>query len=144
MAMALWRAKVSQSPEEWRIESAGVWAPSGYPAAPNALKALEKRSLDLSGHLSRPVDRSLVSGFNLILTMERGQKEALRAAFTEIAPRVFLLSEMVGETADIVDPIGRPLSHFEHTAAEIDDILSQGYEKILKLSTDETHADAAA
>ncbi len=144
LAMALLLARVGPAAGQWRIESAGVWGPPGYPAAVNAVIILKRRGIDLSEHRSRPVDRTLVAGFNLILTMERGQKEALRAAFPEIADRVYLLSEMIDETADIADPIGRSMSYFEHTVLELEDILEKGYERIQALSAEQANAGSVS
>jgi hypothetical protein len=65
-----------------------------------------------------------------------GHQEALRAEFPEIANRVFLLSEMVGQRKDVRDPIGRPLPEYRDTLNEIERILDQGLDKIRKLSQD--------
>jgi protein-tyrosine-phosphatase len=122
---------------DWRIESAGTWAPEGEPAAARTRQVLQAYGIDLSDHRSRPVSNALLASFNLILTMERGHKEALRAEFPALASRVYLLTEMVGQFFDIQDPIGGPLVDFEATAQEINMLLSRGFEKISRLSQDE-------
>ena len=133
MVMGLMTKQIARSSDEWRIESAGVWADVGYPAARNTLQVLENRGIDISKHRSRPVTFELISDFNLILVMERNQKEAMRAAFPQFADRIFILSEMIGQETDIVDPIGGPLVDFEDTAQEIETILSDGYPRIFEL-----------
>ena len=80
------RVAATGRPEEWRIESAGAWAQEGQPAAPLARRALGEWGLDLPDHRSRSVSRELLQGFHLILAMERGQVEALRAEFPDLAP----------------------------------------------------------
>jgi protein-tyrosine phosphatase len=85
----------------------------------------------------------MVASFNLVLTMERGQKEALRAAFPEYASRVRLLSEMVGEIRDVMDPIGFPVQDFEDTAQEIEQILRRGYDVIRRLAEDKPNRSAS-
>lgn len=142
MAMGLLRNRVALQAGEWRIESAGTWASYGEPAAGRGQLALQAYGIDLSDHRSRPVTAELLAGFNLILTMERGHKEALRAEFPSLARRVYLLSEMIGQFFDIHDPIGGPQVDFDDTARELNMLLSRGFDKISRLSQDEP-ADAA-
>lgn len=142
MAMGILKAKLNHEPDEWRIESAGVWAQAGFPVAQNTQFVLYEKGIDLSTYLSCPVTEELVGGFNLILTMERGQKEALKVAFPKYAGRVYLLSEMIGLVFDIVDPVGHPLDDFRETAREIDDILTQGLDMIRQLALESPTIDA--
>lgn len=135
MAMAQLLAKVSNTGGEyWRVESAGVWALDGRPAALNTQKILESRGIDLSEHRSRQVTGRMLEEFNLILTMELGHKEALRAAFPKSSSKIFMLSEMVDELSDIADPVGGSISDFEDTYRDIDDIIARGFEKIRDLA----------
>jgi protein-tyrosine-phosphatase len=136
MAMGLLRAKVDALGEgaDWRIESAGTWAQAGQMAAVNTRLIVAERGVDLTRHRSRLVTRELLKEFNLALTMEGGQKEALRAEFREDARRVFLLSEMIGKTYDIVDPVGKPLDEYRWMAHEVRVILNQGYDRIRTLA----------
>ena len=134
--MGLMRKLVQASGSDWRVESSGTWAINGEPAAINTQKVLEARGIDIRSHRSRLITRELMRQFNLILTMERGHKEALSIEFPDLAGRVHLLSEMVGDVYDINDPIGGPLVDFQDTAKEIDQIFSDGFEKIEALSED--------
>jgi protein-tyrosine phosphatase len=136
MAMGLLRAKVIALGEEadWRIESAGTWAEPGQPAAVNTRLIVAERGVDLTSHRSRLITLDLLKEFNLVLTMEAGQKEALRAEFHQEARRVFLLSEMIGKSYDILDPVGKPLDEYRWTAHEIRVILNEGYERIRTLA----------
>jgi protein-tyrosine-phosphatase len=134
MAMALFQARVAREPGEWRIDSAGVWAQAGNATAENTQLILLERGLNLGGYRSKPVTRDLLEQFNLILTMERGQRDALRAAFPHLAGRVFVVTEMTGRAIDIVDPIGGPLIEFEDTARELTQIYDRGFERIRSLA----------
>jgi protein-tyrosine-phosphatase len=134
MAMGLLRAKTAHSKEAWRIESAGTWALQSRPAAEKTRQVLEQQGIDVSDHHSRPVTRELLDSFNLILTMERGHKEALQVEFPRLAGRVYTLTEMVDGFGDIEDPIGGSPEAFEATYEEIDQILEQGFDKIKQLS----------
>lgn len=138
MAMGLWQAKIGGAESDaWRIGSAGTWTVEGEPATENAIWVMERRGIDLSSHFSRPVTAGMVMGYQLILTMERGHKEALKIEFPQVAERIFLLSEMIGKVFNINDPMGRTLTDFEETANEIDQILKQGFDKISQLSQGE-------
>jgi len=130
LAMGLFSAQLMPQSSEWQIASAGVCAPVGYPAAQNTLALLRQRGIDLSQHRSAQVTLEMVKNYNLVLTMERGQKEAIQIAFPEQAQKVYLLTEMIGEYWEIVDPVGGSLVDFEETAREIEQVLTAGYEKI--------------
>jgi protein-tyrosine-phosphatase len=137
MAVGLLK-KILQSKHEdrtdWAIQSTGIWAEDGHPPAQNTLAVLRERGIDLGESLSHHLNQDMLDNSNLILTMERGHKEALITAFPEHASRIYMLSEMIGSNFDIVDPVGRSLLDYEHTAQEIERILSLGYKRIRKLA----------
>jgi protein-tyrosine-phosphatase len=136
MASVLFRQIANQvyADPNWQVESAGTWAIDGALASEGAQQVMSKRGFDLSNHRSRIVKRELLQAVDLVLTMERGHKEALRIEFPGFASRIYMLSEMIDQVRDIQDPIGGPLSEYEFTAQEIERILTQGYEKIKRLS----------
>jgi len=68
----------------WRVESAGTWVSQSLPPTPEAIEEAEKRNLDITAHLSRSINETLLSQADLILVMESGQKEALTNEFPEI------------------------------------------------------------
>ncbi len=136
MAEALFRAMTASQGNEWEISSAGTWANEGDKAAEGTVKVLESRGIVLNDHLSKMITSEIMDEFQLILTMEQGQKEAIRIEFPRSAKKVFLLSELIGQRFDIHDPIGKPLSSFEETARELEQILSDGMGKILDLTGD--------
>lgn len=135
MAMGLLREKVGNAPD-WRIESAGTWAFEGARAAENTRLVLQQRGIEIEDHRSRSVTLEMLREFNLILVMEAGHKEALRAEFPSIADRVYLITEMAGSRHSISDPIGMPLREFETTAEEFESIFDAGFERIAELSSD--------
>ena len=143
MAMGLLRSMVENSSDLWKIESAGVWDMGGQPAALNAQLVLQERGSDLNDHASRTVTGTLLSGFNLVLVMEDNHKEVLKLAFPEYSDRIYMLSEMVGEFFDIVDPIGRSLTDFEETVLEMERILTEGFEKISILAVEKLVTDTS-
>lgn len=134
MAEGLLRLRVGLDNPDWLIESAGTWAVDGAPATAHAVSTLKERGYDLGYHRSRLVTRALLEPYQLILTMERGHKEALQIEFPEFKDRAYLLSEMIGKQFNIEDPIGYPLSEYQATARDIDQILEQGFERISRLA----------
>ncbi len=134
MAAVMFRAKVADSAETWRIESAGTWTVDGQRTTPEVLEVMRERGLDAGDHRSQLVSRDLLSDFNLILALSSNHKEALRTEFPELADRILLLSEMVGLNRDVEDPIGGPLIEFQATASEIDNYLTRGLDRICELA----------
>jgi protein-tyrosine-phosphatase len=76
-----------------------------------------------------------MEGFNLILTMEQGQKEALRWEFPDLSKRIYLITEMVGLNYDVKDPMGGRTADFEDTVFELDRIINEGFGQIEKLAS---------
>lgn len=137
MASALLHRKIATRSDaaSWRIDSAGVWTQGGDSAAEKAQTVLKKYwGLDLSSYHSQCVSRELLSQFDLILVMEHGHKEALRAEFPQLVERIFLLYEMVGTNEEIRDPYGGTMADYQATARELDQILTKGIERIIRLS----------
>ena len=137
MAEALFKARLQEREinwRSWRIESAGTWAVPGQPASLEAQQNMKGRGLNISQHRSRLVDALILEGFELILTMEAGQKEAIQVEFPALANRIYLLSEMNGETVDICDPYGGSSQDYETTANEIDRRLLNGLDRICRLA----------
>lgn len=122
--------------KDWYVSSAGTWAVEGQPASSKTRLVLQKRGLDLSAHRSRSVTKDLLVTSDIILTMERGHKEALVSEFPTVAGKIFLLSELIGFNRDIVDPIGGDLADFEDTAREIEAILIKAQDRIYDLGTE--------
>ena len=133
MAMAIFRKLVQDGHEEWEVASAGIWAIEGMPATSKAQTLLLSKGLDISDHMSQPVSQELIDRFDLILTMEKNQKEVLTVEFPRKAKRIYLLSEMIGLVYDVPDPIGKSLEDFQKTYREIEQTLKMGMHKIRRL-----------
>jgi protein-tyrosine-phosphatase len=75
------------------------------PAVKGAVKAMKKRGLDISGHVSTPIDNLKLSEYDLILTMERNQQDDILAQFPKLEGHVFTIANYAGYSNDIEDPI---------------------------------------
>lgn len=147
MAVVLFRLRLQQARSdwrEWRVESAGTWAVNGQQSPLEAQQTMARRGVDISGHRSREVSADLLSHFQLILTMEAGQKEALRFEFPQMAERVFMLSEMSGVQVAVRDPMGESASVYEAAADQIDRLLERGMERLVFLASGGTERRASA
>lgn len=136
ISAALFTAQLVQKQVDlstWRVESAGTWAQTGQPAPPEVLQVMAQRGLDLTSHRSRMVSAEILAEFDLILTMESGQKEALCIEFPQIARQVFMLSEMVGSLVSISDPFDRSVDGVRDIVLEIEDWLTRGKNRIFQL-----------
>jgi len=137
MAETLFRARLKQSKEKWRdwlIGSAGTWAEDGRSASEFAVKTMAARGLDLSGHASRSITKELITGYNLILTMEIEHREALIAEYPYSEKKIFILSEMTGVKADVRDPYGGDMEEYQYAADILDGLIREGFSRIISLA----------
>jgi protein-tyrosine-phosphatase len=72
--------------------------------------------------------------FNLVLVIVGYHKEALKVELPQYSHKVFLLSEMIGEEWDLEDPVGGPLEEYRETAKLIDEVLEEGWERMIELA----------
>lgn len=137
MAEALFRQRlktVRPDWQEWRIASAGTWALDGEMASTNSRQVMADLGLDISYHRARTVTAEMLQDFDLILTMEAGQKEALQVEFPSIAKRVFLLGEMAGTLEQVEDPYGGPIQAYHAAAEKMDLLFEKGMQRIITLA----------
>lgn len=133
LAAAFMRQRlVREGQLDWRVESAGTWTEAGLPAHPFVVRYAARFGVDLKRHRSQPVSAELLSGYDLALVMEAGQREALQVEFPEWAGRVCLLSEVVsGLQFDVPDPLGGKENNFEEIAEEVRQAVDGGHRAIL-------------
>ncbi|MEA2080143.1 MAG: low molecular weight protein arginine phosphatase [Pseudomonadota bacterium] len=116
--------------EEWRVESAGIWAYEGSRATANAQKAMAERGLDLTQHLSQPADSVLLKQFDLTLVMEQRHKTVLQEQNPQLVDRIYLMREIAGQEANFADPVGGSLERYSAAADELEKIIEDSYERI--------------
>lgn len=136
MAAAFLQHKLAENglADSYRVRSAGTWAQNGLPASAYARLVMAEKGLDLSSHLSHELTAQDVAQAALILVMTQYHKEALLAEFPEARDKTFLLSEMVGKRFDIADPFGTALMNYQYCANELENLIEEGYEEILRLA----------
>ena len=132
MAEVLFRQLLEEKGEadDWRVESAGVWAYDGSRATTNAQKVMEECGLDLSQHLSQPADSTLLKQFDLTLVMEQRHKTVLQEQNPQLADRIYLMREIAGQEGDFADPVGGSLELYRAAADELEMIIKDSFECI--------------
>jgi protein-tyrosine phosphatase len=116
---------------KWTVSSAGVWTTDGKPALPEAEQVALKLGLSLEGHQSTAVNPALISVNDLILVMEKGQKEALQNEFSVFRSRIFLLSEVADNSSyDIQDPIAEGFDRCLEVGTQIHHLIDKGFYRI--------------
>jgi protein-tyrosine-phosphatase len=119
---------------DWRVTSAGTWAVAPRGASRYSVDLMQRAGLDISGHRSQMVEEGHLRQADLVLTMEVGHAEALRAEFPGEAHKVYLLTEMVGRSYNIADPYGGPLEEYEVMVAALNEVMDAGLERIIALA----------
>jgi protein-tyrosine-phosphatase len=94
-----------------RAESAGVSADDGASATKDAVRAMQERGLDISGHQSRSFQAVNLDDFDVVVALTPAIGEHLRRARVEPA-RI--------ETLNIPDPYNRGLDAYRDTAGAIE------------------------
>jgi protein-tyrosine phosphatase len=115
----------------WTVESAAAWGRAGEPATENARQVAAENGLDVDSHRSQRVEDIDLNSFDLILVMQVGHQEGLRAEFPDLAERIYLLSEMSGPPYGVSDPAGENIERYRRTWTEIEGLIEAGFEEIV-------------
>ena len=114
--------------DDIKIESAGLGAPVGRPAADFAIELMSEMGEDISAHRARQIHPDLVRDVDLVLVMEAGHKRVIDDADSTARGKVHRLGEW--QDKDIVDPNRRPKEAFEIALADIQAGVASWAEKI--------------
>ncbi|MBE2200817.1 MAG: hypothetical protein IAE79_19555 [Anaerolinea sp.] len=137
-AALLQEALLRQGYHDWVVRSAGTWVQMKRGASRNSVQVASERGLDITAHQATMVEASHLKVADLVLCMETGHAEALRAEFPAYAHKIYLFSEMVGKRYNVDDPYGRSLEAYEIMADELNQIIANGLDQIIALATAET------
>jgi protein-tyrosine phosphatase len=107
MAEALFHARLPDR----TVTSAGINALVGMQAAKFSQDVMSERGLELSGHRARQLRYLMCVEADLILVMEREQKNQLEIRYPFARGRIFRLGEH--ENFDILDPYRQPRILYE-------------------------------
>ena len=93
------------------VESAGLGALVGHPAADDAVELMHERGLDISCHRARQLTPELIGATDLILVMESRQKKAIDENEPTSRGKIFRLCKWRDQ--DIDDPYQQSREAFE-------------------------------
>lgn len=127
--------------DDWTVASSGTWAQIERGASRNSIEVMARNGFDISGHRSRMVTEAQLAKADLVLCMEVGHAEALRAEFSDHAGKVFLLTEMVDRGYDVQDPYGGPYQEYERMYETLEQLIDDGWERIVELAEKNTVAE---
>ena len=102
MAQALATELLAQRGVDAEVVSCGIME-GGSAASPGAVRAMARRGLDLSRHLSHQMDSHTVEAATLIVTMERRHLASVAELSMPAVERAFTLPEL-GDLATVVGP----------------------------------------
>lgn len=111
----------------WDIQSAGVAAVSGAPAAPESQQAVAELGGDLSAHRSQPAGSELINSSDLIFCMT----DQHRTAVLDVAPTASQRVLLLDETGPIGDPIGAGIDTYRQVAEHIQQAIRTRMSEIL-------------
>lgn len=135
VAQALLRDRLAERGlEDWTVSSAGTWATVKRGASDNSVIVARDYGLDISDHMARMIERSYLEEADLVLCMEAGHAEALRAEFPDQAYKVHMITEMAGRSYSVYDPYGEPLIAYQRMAAELAGLIDGGMDRIVELA----------
>ena len=126
---------VAEGLTEWRVRSAGTWAMNGQPPSRFSREIMAERGLDISNHTSQEITDELLKEADLVLCLETGHAEALRAEFPQYEAKIHLLTEMVGHRYSIADPFGGPRFAYERMIDDVTQLIEDGLPRIIELAT---------
>lgn len=130
MAEALLRHYLLHKPQ-LKISSAGITAMVGKPAVDHAREVmLEKKSIDISAHRGRQINKEILHAADLIFVMEQDQLKQIEFQYPSICGRVHRLGKF--KSFDIPDPYRRPKQVFEHTLQLIEDAILEWQRRLWK------------
>lgn len=124
MAAHLGQERWAERGEDVEVRSAGLSASPGAEASPHARFVVHAHGGSLEEHRSRALAPDLLDWADLVLTMTRAHREAVRA----MAPddlEVRTLAEFAGRAdEDVADPFGGDAEDYESAYAQIDELIT--------------------
>ena len=130
MAEALMRNGLSEAGNtETIVQSAGVGALVGQHTDDKAKTLLLEKGIDVSRHVARQLNQSLVNWADLVLVMERSQLDEIQHQHPTARGKVFLLGHW-SET-EIRDPYMQDFSAFQTAFEQIEQAVQEWSAKIV-------------
>jgi protein-tyrosine-phosphatase len=138
MAECLLRARLeSKGKRDIQISSAGFLDQTGFCPPEEIRVVMDEAGIDVSLHSSSPVTEEKIREADLIIVMEKRQREYLCRQFPDEAYRIFMLSQFDyqnPEERDVTDPMGQALPLYKDCFNEIKALVEGLTEHILSIN----------
>ena len=115
----------------WRVQSAGLGALVGEPADEIAVRLMQERGIDITGHRAAQITRKMCAESDLVFVMSREQRREVERLYPEMCGRVFRIAEHADR--DVPDPYRLPEEEFRHALKLIDDGVASWVQRIRRL-----------
>lgn len=115
----------------WRVRSAGLNALVGAPADEIAIALMRERGIDIGAHRATQITRRMCLESEMVLVMDRGQRQRLEDLYPEACGRVFRLGEVPDK--DVPDPYRQPENAFRQSLTIIDEAVARWVQRIQRL-----------
>jgi len=120
MAAAILRQRLVRAGVGIEVQSAGVAALHGKPAAASVLARMKARGLDLDEHRARQLEPELARWADLILVMENRQREAVAGIEPTARGKIYLYGQWIGPK-EVPDPYKQPEEVYDQALSLIDE-----------------------
>ena len=110
------------------VESAGLGALVGHPAADFAVELMAERGIDISKHRAQQLTPDLVSKADLILVMESGHRRVIDENDLTARGKVHRLGEW--QDKEIADPYRQDKTAFSEALADIESGIASWVDKL--------------
>lgn len=114
-----------------QVRSAGLGALVGSPADETAIRLMQERGIDISGHRATQINRAMCLESDVVLVMDPAQRARVEALYPQARGRVFRLGEHTKR--DIPDPYRQREQAFRSALSLIDEGAQEWLRRIHKL-----------
>lgn len=136
IAVALLRRMAQERGYSWHIASAGVVGHDDDPLQPAARDALAVLGLAADDHIARSLTDELAATANVLIAVDSGIARVLRSRYPQAT--IASLGELAGRARDIPDPAGMQVGAWLHYSREMEQLLREGFARIVALLGGET------
>lgn len=121
MAEGLFRAQLAKkigcgvddlAQKGYKVHSAGTMDMAGVPASDGAITACRLKGVDITGHRSQPLTRSLVEASDVVFCMTHAHCQQVRM----LSPDGRVNCSLLARDVEIPDPVGQPQECFNKCA----------------------------
>jgi len=104
----------------------------GQPPAPLVVQVVKERGGNLNGYHPRQLTPQDIAQADLILAIAQEHVDYIAEHFPEAMPRTLLLSQAIGQHADVPDPGVQEIGALDRCADLIERYIVKGYTEILR------------